>query len=176
MEKFEMSNEITTHQSFIVAMPDSAPPLGFDPEAETFNWREVYPSNYLSMDELEEHKKLRGGWPVLMPGRVVIKPVYDPAEYEGKEVPPEELAPKVVLEWQESFPALVFNKSRCEMATQITGTPNPRKWVQLLGPLVLSVGVYNKKAQVIIEPAPTNDRAKNNGQASHITEDDDIPF
>jgi hypothetical protein len=41
---------------------------------------------------------------------------------------------------------------------------------------VLSVGVYNKKAQVIIEPAPGSDGAKNNGRASQIAEGDEIPF
>lgn len=154
-------------QTFEVAMPDNAPALGFDPNAESFNWREVYPSNYFSMDELQELKENLGGWPVLTPARIVIKPVYDPAEWEGKEPPASELAPKLVLEFAESAPALVMNKSRCEMATKITGTPNPARWGGALPALVLTVGVYNRKAQIVIEPAPANGVKNGNGNGRH---------
>ena len=148
------SKAVAKQESFIVDMPGNAPALGFDPDAPSFNWREVLPSNFWNMDELEERRKQLGGWPVLTPARVVIKPVYDPAEYEGKEPPPSELTPKIVIEFAEAAPALVMNKSRCEMATQITGTPNPAKWAAKLPRLVLSVGVYNRKGQIVFEPAP----------------------
>ena len=149
------SKAVAKQEMFIVDMPENAPALGFDPAAPAFNWREVLPSNYWSMDELEERRQQLGGWPVLTPARVVIKPVYDPAEYEGKEPPPSELAPKIVIEFAEAAPALVMNKSRCEMASKITGTPNPAQWAAKLPRLVLSVGVYNRKAQIVFEPAPT---------------------
>ena len=139
---------------FAVAMPDHAPALGFDPSDPAFTWRAVYPSNYWNMDELEERRRQLGGWPVLTPARVVVKPVYDPAEFDGKEPPPEELRPKLVLEFVEAAPALVLNKSRCELLTDITGTPNPTRWAALLGPVELSVAVLNKKAQIAINPAP----------------------
>lgn len=162
-------NAVAVPQTFEVAMPDNAPALGFDPNAESFNWREVLPSNYWSMDELEERRQQLGGWPVLTPARIVIKPVYDPAEYDGRPVPAEELAPKLVLEFIESSPALVMNKSRCEMASKITGTPNPAKWAALLPALVLSVGVYNRKAQIIFEPAPANGMKNGNGRHNSQT-------
>lgn len=160
-------------QTFEVAMPDDGPALGFDPNAESFNWREVLPSNFWSMDELEERRQQLGGWPVLTPGRVVIKPVYDPAEFEGRAVPQEELAPKIVLEFAESCPALVMNKSRCELATKITGTPNPARWASLLPALVLSVGVYNRKAQIVFEPVPTNGAKRNGNGRKPLTDADD---
>lgn len=156
--------DVVTREPFAVEMPDNAPPLGFDPAAAAFNWREVLPSNFWNMDELQERRDQLGGWPVLTPARVVIKPVYDPAEFDGKEPPAEALTPKIVLEFAESAPALVFNKSRCEMATKLTGTPNPAKWAAKLPPLVLSVGVYNRKAQIVIEPAPVADERKANGR------------
>ncbi|MCA9923065.1 MAG: hypothetical protein KC421_11870 [Anaerolineales bacterium] len=153
------SKAVAKQEMFTVDMPDNAPALGFDPAAPSFNWREVLPSNFWSMDELEERQQQLGGWPVLTPARVVIKPVYDPAEYEGKEPPPSELVPKIVLEFAEASPALVMNKSRCEMATKITGTSNPAKWAAKLPRLVLINGVYNKKAQIVIEPAPNGETA-----------------
>jgi hypothetical protein len=170
--------------SFLVEMPDTAPVLGFDPMAENFNWREVLPSNYWNMEELEERKKQLGGWPVLTPARIVIKPVYDPAEWEGKAVPQSELAPKIVLEFVESVPALVFNKTRCDLATQITGTPNPARWATLLPQLELIVGVYNKKAQIGFEAVPdwaapkANDKAngKANGKAADVEDINDDLF
>lgn len=148
------SKAVAKVESFAVEMPETSPALGFNPELPSFNWREVLPSNYWSMDELEERKEQLGGWPVLTPAKVVIKPVYDPAEYEGKEPPLSELTPKIVLEFAEASPALVMNKSRCEMATKITGTPNPTQWASKLGKVVLSVGVYNRKGQIILEAAP----------------------
>lgn len=167
-------------ESFIVEMPDEAPALGFDPMAENFNWREVLPSNYWSMDELEERKRQLGGWPVLTPARIVIKPVYDPSEYEGKTVPQSELAPKIVLEFEESVPALVFNKTRCDLATQITGTPNPRRWAALLPQLEVKTGVYNKKAQIGFEAVPGNGKATNHS-VKQVNDDlfgdtEDVPF
>lgn len=149
-----MNNQIFDPTAFAIEMPNQAPPLGFDPNAASFNWRDVMPNNYWSMDELEERRKQIGGWPILTPLRVVIKPVYDPAEWEGKEIPQDELAPKLVLEFAESAPALVLNKSRCEMVTRIVGSANPRHWAKGLGRIVLSVGVFNKRAQIGIEPAP----------------------
>lgn len=161
-----MSNSVATvsydPSMFAVEMPDRAPVLGFDVNAETFNWRDIMPSNYWNMDELQERYDALGGWPVLTPARIVIKPVYDPSEWEGKEIPSSELAPKIVMEFIESAPALVFNKSRCDMATKATGTPDPRRWVELLGPVSLSVGVFNSKAQIIIRPE--NNQARPNGK------------
>lgn len=162
-----MSNSIATvsynPSMFAVEMPDRAPVLGFDVNAENFNWRDIMPSNYWNMDELQERYDALGGWPVLTPARIVIKPVYDPSEWEGKDVPASELTPKIVMEFVESAPALVFNKSRCDMATKATGTPDPRRWCELLGPVVLSVGVYNQKAQIIMQPVQA--QARPNGKA-----------
>jgi hypothetical protein len=152
--------------SFIVEMPDNAPALGFDPMAENFNWREVLKSNYWNIDELKERRSQLGGWPVLTPARIVIKPVYDPSDYEGKPVPQSELAPKIVLEFVESVPALVFNKTRCDLATQITGTPNPARWATLLPQLELIVGEYNKKVQIGFEAVPDWTAPKANGKAN----------
>lgn len=142
---------------FAVEMPDHAPALGFDPAAPGFSWREVMPSNYWSIDELEERKRQLGGWPVLTAARVVIKPVYDPAEYDGKAPPAEELRPKIVLEFAESAPALVLNKSRCQQVTELTGTPNPALWAERLGAVALEVGLLNKRAQILLAPAPDDD-------------------
>lgn len=149
---------------FVVEMPDNAPALGFDVNADGFNWRDILPSNFWNMDELQERYDTLGGWPVFTPARIVIKPVYDPSEYDdGKPIPTHELAPKIVMEFEESVPALVFNKTRCDQATEATGTPDPRRWCELLGPVELRVGVFNKKAQIGI--VPVNRPARPNGKA-----------
>ncbi|MBX3057666.1 MAG: hypothetical protein KF770_14465 [Anaerolineae bacterium] len=149
------NSQPAVHEPFAIEMPDEAPALGFDPMSEGFSWQEVYPSNYWNMERLDERKQQLGGWPVLTPARIVIKPVYDPSEFDGRTPPPEALAPRIVLEFAESVPALVFNASRCEIASKITGTPNPQKWATLLPPLMVSNGIYNKKAQIVFELAPT---------------------
>lgn len=144
---------VAKRESFAVDMPENAPALGFDVNDPAFSWRQVMPSNFWNMDMLQERHDQLGGWPVLTPARVVIKPVYDPADYDGKEPPPSELTPKIVLEFEERAPALVFNKTRCELATAITGTPNPARWAERLGPIMLAVGVKNSKAQILFERA-----------------------
>jgi hypothetical protein len=59
-----------------------------------------------------------------------------------------------VLEFEENGPALVFNKSRCQMAQRITGTSNPQRWVEKLGKIVLFWGDFNKRPQLVFEPVP----------------------
>lgn len=162
-----MSNSVATVSydptRFALEMPDRAPAMGFDVNAETFNWRDVMPSNYFNMDDVMERKDRLGGWPVFTPARIVIKPVYDPSEWDGKEIPASELIPKVVMEFEEHGPALVFNRTRCEQATEATGTPDPRRWAELIGPVSLVVGVFNKKAQIGIVPVTAT--ARPNGKA-----------
>lgn len=149
---------------FALEMPDNAPPIAFDIADPGFNWRQVMPSNYWNRDELKQRKQELGGWPIYTPARMVVKPVYDPSDYEeNKPIPPHALAPKLVMEFAEACPALVMNKSRCEMATALTGTSDPRQWINKLGPVALSVGEYNYKIQIIIERAPQNGRANGNG-------------
>lgn len=170
-----MSKQLAVkEETFIVEMPDEAPALGFDPTAENFNWREVLPSNFWSMELLEEYQEQNGGWPSLTPARIVVKPVYDPSEFEGKTVPQSELAPKIVLEFEESSPALVFNKSRCEMATKLTGTPNPARWAGLLPKLIVANGVFNKKAQIVIEAVPNGDGPKSRIKSRPGKDVDDV--
>jgi hypothetical protein len=144
---------------FVVDMPDRAPALGFDPSDPAFTWRAVYPSNFWNLEELEERRKQLGGWPVLTPARVVIRPVFDPSDYDGKEPPAEALKPKLVIEFAEAAPGLVLNKSRCEMLTRMTGSPNPQLWAARLGPVSLSVGVFGGKAQIIVEPVQADGAA-----------------
>lgn len=141
------NNAVAIRPAFEIDMPDNAPALGFDPNAETFSWRDVYPSNYWNLDLLEEKAKLLGGNPVLSPARFVIKPVLDP------EIPEDfqELTPKIVLEFEEHAPALVFNKTRCTLMTKITGTPNPARWMEALNGIQLELyaGAYRDMASAM---------------------------
>lgn len=165
------SNALVT--GFIVDMPLNGPALGFDPYAESFTWHDVLPSNYWNLDLLEEKAAALGGNPIVTPARVRIQPVVDPDVPEGQQ----DLSPKIVLEFAENVPALVFNKTRCTLATKITGTANPAKWAELLPPLELYAGAYRDMAaamQILFRPlkqaasapaaAPTNGRAARNSE------------
>lgn len=136
---------------FVVAMPDQAPALGFDPSAESFSWRDVLPSNYWNLDLLEEKVAVLGGNPILTPARIVIKPIEDPELPESAQ----DLTPRIVLEFAENVPALVFNKTRCMLATKLTGTPNPALWAERLPTIELYAGAYREMAaamQILFRP------------------------
>ena len=146
-----MSNNnhaVATKESFVIEMPDNSPALGFDPMADNFDWTDVLPDNYWSMEALSERKEALGGWPALTPDRMVLQPVYDPTDDEDKR----DMSPKLVMYFKESSPALVFNKSRCQMASQYTGTRNPRLWAERLSMIELRNDIYNNKAQIVFEP------------------------
>lgn len=150
-----MSNtELTTtgRDRFLVDMPDNAPALGFDPAAPSMSWRDVYPSNYWNLDDLQAKRAQLGGWPVVDVARVTVKPVFDPADYDGKEPPPEALIPRLVLEFA-TGPALVLNKSRCLQLEQLAGTPDPRQWAGRVKRVCLEAGIFGGKAQIIVKPA-----------------------
>jgi len=143
--------QVTTAETFLVDMPLTAPALGFDPFAEGFSWHDVLPSNFWNLDLLEEKIVALGGNPVVTPARVVIKPVVDPEIDEDKQ----DLSPKIVMEFAENVPALVFNKTRCTLATKMTGTSNPARWAQMLPPLELYAGAYRDMAaamQILFRP------------------------
>jgi hypothetical protein len=153
MEKIEMSNKIVTRETFILQMPDDAPALGFDPNAETFSWRDVYPSNYWNLELLEERIELLGGNPVLTPAHIALKPVVDPELPEASQ----DKSPKLVLEFVENVPALVLNKTRCTIMSQLAGIHNPRRWLKALGDtrLELYPGAYREMAsamQILFRP------------------------
>jgi len=137
--------------SFIVDMPLNGPALGFDPYAESFTWHDVLPSNYWNLDLLEEKATALGGNPIVTPARVRIQPVVDPDVPEAQQ----DMSPKIVLEFAENVPALVFNKTRCTLATKITGTANPARWAELLPQVELYAGAYRDMAaamQILFRP------------------------
>lgn len=164
MSKSKNETALVDPNTFMMKMPNAAPPVKFDINDPLFNWRMILTSNYWNMDALDEKKREMGGWPVFTPLRMVVKPVYDPSDYDENEpIPPEALIPRLVMEFAEAVPGVVMNKSRCEMVSNLTGTPDPRRWVERLGPVVLLNGIYNKKAQICIEAAP---RANGNGKGN----------
>lgn len=147
-ESLTVSKNAIVPEGFVVDMPNEAPALGFDPLAPSFSWQEVYPDNFWNEENIKARRAALGGWPVLTPKRVVIRPVIDPEEKEP------DLSPRIVLEFEESGPALVFNKSRCQMAAAITGTSNPQLWAERLGKIELMWGDFNKRLQLVFERAP----------------------
>jgi hypothetical protein len=132
--------------NFVIEMPNNAPALGFDPLADSFSWYEVMPDNYWNEENVKAKRDVLGGWPVLTPGRIVIKPVIDPEDKDP------DLSPRIVMEFAENVPALVFNKSRCQLATRFAGTPNPRFWADKLDKICLEWGEFNKHLQLIFSP------------------------
>lgn len=130
-------------------------PLGFNPNAEDFDWSEVYPANYWSLELLNEMKTAGKPDPVVTPHMVKFQPVYDP------EHPPHmrDMRPKIVMYFKENVPALVMNKSRCQLASEMTGTRDPKQWVPALKlPIVLKKGEYNNRLQIVFDWADVKDR------------------
>lgn len=168
------NNDVAKMETFVVDMPLDGPALGFDPMAETFSWRDVLPSNYWNLDLLEEKATALGGNPVVTPARIVIKPVEDPELPEAAQ----DRSPKIVLEFVENVPALVFNKTRCTLATKLTGTPNPARWAEMLPPLELYAGAFREMAaavQILFRPTAGNGSAYGgNGVPSQAVDGDDL--
>ncbi len=131
-----------------VEMPSHIP-LGFNPSAEDFDWSEVYPDNYWSMALIKEMEAAGKPLPVVTPSHIKYQPVYDP------EQPPNmrDMRPKIVLYFKENVPALVMNKSRSQLASDMTGYRNPSLWVPNLPILELSRGELNNRLQIIFNPA-----------------------
>ncbi|MBE2198484.1 MAG: hypothetical protein IAE79_07715 [Anaerolinea sp.] len=155
------NRNILTAETFVVAMPNDAAPLGFDPFNDGFTWHDVLPANYWNLDLLEEKAAAMGGNPVVTPARIVIQTVVDPEVPEAQQ----DKTPKLVMEFVENVPSLVLNKTRCTLATQLTNTPNPAKWVGLLPRLELYAGAYRDMAaalQILFRPV-TNGNGNGNG-------------
>jgi hypothetical protein len=146
-----MNNQIVTAETFVVAMPNDAAPLGFDPFSDGFTWHDVLPANYWNLDLLEEKVAALGGNPVVTPARIVIQTVVDPEVPELQQ----DKSPKLVMEFVENVPALVMNKTRCTLATKLTGTPNPARWAKAMPALELYAGAYRDMAaamQILFRP------------------------
>lgn len=136
---------------FVVAIDPKAPPLGFDPHADNWNWQDVLPDNYFNRDNIKAKSEVLGGWPVFTPKRVLLASVPNPEEKKP------DLSPKLVLEFEETPMQLVLNKTRCSLAAKLTGTVNPRQWAEKLPQLELYVGVDDDWAtseQVLFRAAP----------------------
>ena len=151
------NNQLATKPAFAVNLPDNAPIIGIDLHDmnQVLSWRDIMPSNYWSLDLLEEKVESLGGNPVLTPKEISFETILDPELPDDS--PKQDLSPKIVLRFVEPSPALAFNKSRCMIATEITGTPDPRLWADRLPRIELYEGVYRKLSnslQVLFRRAP----------------------
>lgn len=156
-------------ETFVIDIPNPQS-LGFDHTLPTFDWSEVLPDNYWSMEGLDARRQSLGGWPVLNPSHVSVQAVYDPQDAEDKR----DMSPKLVMYFQESCPALVLNKSRCQQLSNLSGTRNPAQWVSRLGRVSLENSIYNGKAQICI--MPVDDTADGFDTGPDVTEVNDILF
>lgn len=165
-----MTNNLITSETFVINMPAGVE-LGFDPDSAAFSWRDVLPSNYWNLDLLEEKTAALGGNPVVTPKRIVIEPVVDPEVPEAAQ----DKSPKIVLEFTENVPALVFNKTRCMLATRMTGTTNPALWVERLPQLELYAGAYRDMAAAVqILFLPVTERPVNGATRAKGVDIDDV--
>lgn len=155
--------DIVTAQTFVVDMPNEAPPLGFDPSLDGFTWRDVLPQNYMNLDWLEEKAQQLGGNPVFTPARILIQPVIDPEDKTP------DLTPKLVMEFTERVPALVLNRTRCTILTKLAGMPNPARWLDNLAgiPLEIYAGLdkdFSAAMQILFRPVA----GKGNGSGKPV--------
>lgn len=149
---------------FGVEIAADAPPLGFDPFAPDFDYTVIYPQKYINQDWMDEWLQMTGGNPVATVSRILVKRVPNPekGETELSNIPPD-----LVIEFSEAnIPALVMNKTRCSLATKLTGSRNPAAWAKALQgvKLELYLGVnrdFSQGQQVLFRPIPGQ-----NGKAS----------
>ena len=176
-------NSTTQHinSNLILEMPDGLA-LGFNPSLDNFDWSDVLPSNYWSLEALQEKFEDTGTYPVITPDYVKIQVITDPEKADDQQ----DLSPKLVLYFKEATPALVLNKSRCQLISKMTGTRNPAKWLSILkDPIQLEAGILNGKAQItfkVAEVKPVPDQAglipqmEERPVESGAYVDDGIPF
>lgn len=148
---------LTTKETFVVDLPDTAPVLGVDVNSPAFSWQDIYPDNYFNEDNLTSRKEALGGWPLYTVKGIVLKQVQDP------EKPDPAKRPDLVLQFHETTLELVCNKSRCRLLAAIAGTQNPALWPQRLPVLELYIGKYKEMSnmpQILVREAPESVNGK----------------
>ena len=88
---------------------------------------------------------------------MIVQPGINP---EAKEP---DMSPRLVMEFVEAAPVLVLNKTRCTLAQKLTGTPNPRRWAELLPPLEIYAGAnrdFSAAMQILFRPVAAADPRK----------------
>ena len=150
-----MNQSIATPKTFIVDMPNEAPPMSIDLYSDSLSWMDLLPSNYWNIDLANAKRDLLGGWPVLTVQSVIIKPVLDPELPDTKQ----DYSPKIVINFGPNQPELVCNKTRCKQIQEMTKTISPRRWGTLLAgkQVELYVGIerdMSRSEQLLIRFAP----------------------
>ncbi len=125
-------------------VPDKAPPPKFDPSNPNLTFDDVQPSNYFSMEALEEWLAERGAESrILTIAGASTEFVFDPEKgVESGDWKP-------CLSFEETDSLLVINVSRNQQLKKLTKSPFMRDWAKA-GQIAIKPGIANGKAQIVI--------------------------
>lgn len=129
-------------------VPDKAPTPKFDPGNPNLTFDDVQPSNYFSMEALEQWLGERGAEArVLTITGASTEFVFDPE----KGIETGEWKP--CLSFAETDTMLVINVTRNQQMKKLTGSPFLRDWAKS-GRIAIKPGIANGKAQIVITRVP----------------------
>jgi hypothetical protein len=127
-------------------VPDKAPAPKFDPTNPNLTFEDVQPSNYFSMESLQEWLDERGGESrILTIVGASTEFVFDPEK--GVETGQWKPCPS----FEETDSLLVINVSRNQQLKKLTKSPFMRDWAKA-GQIAIKPGIANGKAQIVIQP------------------------
>jgi hypothetical protein len=148
-------------------IPMEAPKPGFDLGNPDLSIIDLFPENFFSMDGLQAILDVEAGHSVaLTVAACHIEYVFDPAKGEASG------EWKPVLSFEETGTKLILNKTRAQVAQQLTGSPLVRAWAGL-GQISIRPGIKDGHAQILLEPL-RRARANGNGRKAEIDPQDDI--
>lgn len=130
-------------------VPDNAPPLKVDVSNPHLSFDDVLPSNYFSMERLQEWLDDRGAESrILTVTGCTVEYVYDPekGERSGDWKP--------CLSFAEVDTMLVINVTRGQQLKKLTQSPFLADWSKV-GQIAIRPGIANGKAQIVISRAPS---------------------
>lgn len=139
-------------------VPDKAPALKIDIFNPDLSFDDVLPSNYFSMERLNEWLEEREAESrILTVAGASMEFVYDPEKgIEAGEWKP-------CLSFEETETLLVINLSRGQQLKKMTGSPFVRDWTTI-GQVAIKPGIANGKAQIVFAPIPGQGKGNGNGK------------
>lgn len=128
-------------------VPDKAPAPQMDLTNPNLSYDDVLPSNYFSMEELEQWLEERNAESrILTVTGCTVEFVYDPEKGEASG------DWKPCLSFAETATMLVINKTRGMQMKKVTGSPFLKEWAKA-SQIAIKPGIANGKAQIVIAAA-----------------------
>ncbi len=150
MSKKDLAKKEETAVTFrpVNDVPDKAPVPTMDLDNPNLSFDDVLPSNYFSMERLQEWLEEREAESrILNVTGASVEFVYDPE----KGIETGEWKP--CLSFEETDTMLVINVTRGQQLKKMTGSPFMKDWARV-GQVALKPGIGNGKAQIVFAAIP----------------------